>query len=66
MSEPLIRKRSELPPLEKAVSDTLDEYLHRLFGITSGWVHPYEFLLWLGERGYIIHAKEETIVEQVE
>jgi len=50
--------RADLPPLERAVSDTLDEWLVRIHGIFSGWASPYEFIEWLEKRGYIIHAKE--------
>src|SRR3990172_4785731 len=47
-------KRDELPQLERAVSDALDEYLSRLHGIFSGWAYPIEFLQFLKERGYSI------------
>jgi hypothetical protein len=53
-----ITRRSELPPLERAVSDALDEWLFRIHGIASGWAHPYEFIAWLKERGYVV--VEET------
>ena len=47
-------KRDELQPLERTVSDTLDEYLSRLHGITSSWAFPDEFIEFLRNRGYII------------
>ena len=49
-----ILKRDELPPLERAVSDTLDEWLVRMHGIFSSWAFPIEFIEWLKERGYEI------------
>ncbi len=61
-----IRRRDDLNPLDRAVSDTLDEYLSRMQGIiASSWVHPVEFIYWLEERGYTIKRiddKEETEV----
>lgn len=51
-------KRADLPPLERAVSDTLDKYLFRLHGIITSWTYPEEFMLWLNEAGYEIRAKE--------
>jgi len=59
-------KRDDLPPLEQAVSDVLDEYLWRLHGIVSSWSHPREFIQWLNERGYIIHAKDQGTIETAE
>ena len=47
-----VNRRADLPPLERAVSDTLDEYLARLHGIMSSWAGPQEFLEWLRGRGY--------------
>jgi hypothetical protein len=47
-----IRCREDLPPLERAVSDVLDEYNVRLMGRVSGWVYPVEFLEFLAEEGY--------------
>ena len=49
--------RSELPPLERAVSDTLDKWLFRLHGIISSWAAPYLFIEWLAEQGYEIVEK---------
>jgi hypothetical protein len=49
-----IRRRDELPPLERAVSDTLDEYLHRLHGTVTSWADPCLFMEWLEGRGYKI------------
>jgi len=54
-----IHKRNELPSMERAVSDTLDEYLSRLHGIMSSWAYPIEFIEFLGERGYIIKKKSK-------
>lgn len=53
-----IRQRDKLPPLERAVSDTLDEYMHRLHGVHSSWASPVEFIEWLKKRGYEI-VKDE-------
>jgi hypothetical protein len=50
-------KRDALPKLERAVSDTLDEYLSRLHGVFSSWAYPDEFIEFLAERGYIIRKK---------
>jgi hypothetical protein len=66
MPEYTEQKRDSLPPLERAISDTLDEYLFRLHGIISSWAYPYEFIEWLNERGYIIHAKDQGTVEVAE
>lgn len=52
------RKRNELPPRERAVNDTLDEYLARLHGIISSWAYPVEFLEFLEKRGYTVIEKE--------
>ena len=49
-----IRKREDLPKMERAVSDTLDEYLMRLHGITTSWADPSNFMRWLDKRGYRI------------
>lgn len=54
MNDQIPRTRADLPELERAVSDTLDEYLVRCHGVFSSWAYPYEFLEWLKERGYII------------
>ena len=54
------RRRDDLEPRDRAVSDTLDEYLARLQGIiASGWVHPFEFIEWLEKRGYTIERIED-------
>lgn len=37
-----------------AVSETLDELLHRCYGITSGGSYHREFLEWLADRGYAV------------
>ena len=59
-----VNRRANLPPLERAVSDTLDEYLSRMHGIiASSWVYPVEFLQWLRSRGYEVRKmKEDTTV----
>ncbi len=49
-----IRKREDLPKMERAISDTLDEHLMRIHGITTSWSHPSEFMRWLDKRGYRI------------
>jgi len=49
-----ITERDELQPLEQAVSDTLDEYLHRFFSIAPGWSYPVEFIELLEKRKYTI------------
>lgn len=56
-----IRKREYLAPLDRAVSDTLDEYLSRIHGITTSWAHPLDFLDWLQERGYNVVRMEEEV-----
>ena len=53
-SEINIRKRKELSPKMKAISDTIDEYLVRMHGIHTSWASPVEFLEWLEERNYTI------------
>jgi hypothetical protein len=55
-----IRKRDDLPPRLRAISDALDEYLLRMHGICTSWANPFEFLTWLEERGYTVDelAKE--------
>ena len=61
-------KRGALQPLERAVSDTLDEYLSRLHGITSSWAFPDEFIEFLRNRGYIIttEARIKALEAEVE
>lgn len=62
-------KRDELQPLERAVSDTLDEYLGRLHGIMAcSWVFPDEFIEFLGDRGFCITEKThiQELKEEVE
>ena len=53
-----VRRRDELPPRERAVSDTLDEYLVRLHGVFSSWAYPVEFLEFLEKKGYTVIEKE--------
>lgn len=52
-------RRDDLPPLERAVSDTLDEWLVRMHGVTSSHSFPQEFLTWLREGGYEVIAADE-------
>src|SRR3990172_8371606 len=49
--------RKDLNPLERAVSDTLDEWLSRIHGITSSLSYPQEFIAWLNKRGCVIHIE---------
>jgi hypothetical protein len=58
-NKPKIRKRADLPPMERAVSDTLDEWLMRGHGIFTSWAAPEDFLFWLEERGYKVVKKDE-------
>lgn len=57
--KPRIRKRDDLAPMERAISDTLDEWLIREHGIFSTWANPEDFIYWLKERGYEIVPKDE-------
>lgn len=54
ITKPLINinRRDDLPPLERALSDTLDEWLYRMHGVISSWAAPVEFIEWLMKRGY--------------
>ncbi len=45
-------RRDDLPPLERAVSDALDDINHRCHGLTSSWAYPAEFLEALRDAGY--------------
>lgn len=47
-------RRDDLPPLERAVSDTLDEYLSRHHGIVTSNANPEDFLDWLRENGHAV------------
>ena len=47
-------KRENLPPLQRAVSDTLDDYMRRLHGIISSWAYPDDFIFNLEKRGYTV------------
>lgn len=55
-----IRKRDMLGPLDRAVSDTLDEYLSRIHGVFTSWAHPLDFLCWLQDRGYDVVKTLDT------
>ena len=54
-----IRRREDLPPDLRALSDVLDEYLARMHGITSGWVSPVEFREFLAEAGLVVVSRED-------
>lgn len=47
------------PPLERAVSDALDELNCRHYGRVSGWVYPVEFLEFLAEEGHTVTPTTE-------
>lgn len=47
-------RRDELPPVERAVSDALDDVLHRHHGIMTAWSNPEDFLAALRNEGYDI------------
>lgn len=47
-------KRDDLPPLERAVSDALDDINHRCHGLISSWAYPEEFLEALSEADYTV------------
>ena len=49
-----IRRRDDLPPLERAVSDALDELNVRCYGRVSGWVYPVQFLEFLAQEGHTV------------
>jgi len=57
MSE--IRRRVDLPPKERAVSDALDEWLIREHGILESWANPDDFIVFLEKREYIILSNKE-------
>jgi hypothetical protein len=48
---------AETDPMWRAVADTLDEWLHRMHGITSGQHNAGVFLEWLALNGYEVVAK---------
>lgn len=49
-----IRRREGLPPLERAVSDALDELNSSMHGLLSSWSYPVEFLEFLAEEGHTV------------
>lgn len=55
------RRRADMDPMHRAVSDVLDEYLIRHHGITTSHTHPEDFLEWLGEYGYTIARQDATM-----
>jgi hypothetical protein len=57
-------RREDLSPLERAVSDTIDEWMMRMHGIVSNWAYPREFIGWLRERGYEIAPCKERDDDQ--
>lgn len=56
-----IRKRDLLSPMDRAVSDTLDEYLSRIHGISTSWAYPVDFLLSLNQRGYVVEERRSLL-----
>ncbi|MBP2704436.1 hypothetical protein JOL79_11485 [Microbispora sp. RL4-1S] len=57
-------RRDDLPPLERAVSDTLDDHLARNHGILTSSAHPRDFLEALAEHGYqVIELPPRPIYE---
>jgi hypothetical protein len=50
-------RRDDLPPMPRAVSDVMDEWLLREHGMTSGRHHIGHFLDLLYDRGYIVVKK---------
>jgi hypothetical protein len=51
-------RRDDMPPLQRAVSDVLDEYLIRFHGLTTSHTNPDAFLEWLEEGGYTVVPKQ--------
>jgi hypothetical protein len=51
-------RREDMPLLQRAVSDVLDEYLVRFHGLTTSHTNPDSFLEWLGEGGYTVVPKQ--------
>lgn len=45
-------RRDDLPPVERAVSDVLDDLLHRHHGIQTSWSNPEDFIALLRDEGY--------------
>ncbi|GAA4221480.1 hypothetical protein FHR32_005104 [Streptosporangium album] len=54
-----IRRREDLPPLERAVSDALDELNSSMHGMLSSWSYPVEFLEFLAEEGHTVVSTAE-------
>lgn len=54
-------RRDELPPLERAVSDTLDTWMIQMHGIFSSWADPEFFISLLAKNGYKIVKIEEEL-----
>lgn len=56
-------RRDDLPPVERAVSDALDDTLARHHGITTSWSNPETFLRTLRDEGYdVVPASEPATV----
>lgn len=49
---------AEYDPMARAVADTLDEWLHRMHGITAGLHNAGAFLEFLALHGYTVTAME--------
>ena len=47
-----IRRREDLPPLERAVSEALDQLNHICYGTIHSWSYPVDFLGFLADEGY--------------
>lgn len=47
-------RRNDLEPLQRAVSDALDELNHRMHGLVSSDAYPDDFLGLLAEHGYAV------------
>jgi len=67
MSEMMPETRDALSPRLRAISDTLDEWLIRLYRIRSSWTHPDVFFTWLEERGWtVMRISDRKRLEQAE
>lgn len=55
-----MNRRDDLDPIERAVSDALDDILFRHHGIVTSWSNPETFLEILGDLGYVvIHTTQQ-------
>jgi hypothetical protein len=57
------RTRDEMPPLIRAVSDALDDYLHRHHGIITSHTNPETLIAALRDEGYDIVPAAPTTTE---